>query len=586
MKEDTTPLRRLLKYMQAKRSDVLLATVYSILNKLFDIAPPLLIGMTVDVVVKGEKSFVAGFGFTEMMDQIFAIAALTIVVWVLESYFEYLLKIKWRNLAQDIQSDLRIDTYDHVQRIELSYFENKSTGNLISIMNDDVNQLERFLNDGANSLIQVATTVVSIGLIFFYFSPVIAALSFLPVPIVLLGSYLFQKKIEQKYIDVRGQAGLLNSVLNNNLMGISTIKSYCAEKFELNRIKNESLKYVNSNYEAIKISSLFSPLIRMVILCGFLVTMILGAYYVKNGELEIGSYSVLIFLTQRLLWPLTALGQTYDLFQRAMASSNRIFDLMETPLGIIDGTKEIGIIKGNVEFKNLSFSYEETQVLKEVSIKVESGKTIAIVGATGSGKSTLVKLLLRFYDVNKGNITIDGNDIKEISQNSLRKLISYVGQDNYLFHGTVKENIAYADESIDMSAIIDAAKMAEAHEFINLLPNGYETLVGERGQKLSGGQRQRISIARAILKNSPIFVFDEATSAVDNETEAAIQRSLERITKTKTTLVIAHRLSTIRHADCIYVLDSGEIKESGSHEELLALNGLYNGLWNVQTGSV
>lgn len=585
MKEETAPFKRLLKYMQAKHRDVLLATVYSILNKIFDIAPPLLIGMTVDVVVKNEKSFVAKLGYTEMMDQILIIALLTIVVWVLESFFEFLLKIKWRNLAQDIQSDLRIDTYDHVQKIELSYFENKSTGNLISIMNDDVNQLERFLNDGANSLIQVVTTVVSIGIIFFYFSPVIAALSFIPVPIVLLGSYLFQKKIEAKYINVRGQAGLLNSVLNNNLLGISTIKSYCAEKFELNRVMTESLKYVHSNYEAIKISSLFSPLIRMVILCGFLITMVLGAYYVKTGELEVGSYSVLIFLTQRLLWPLTALGQTYDLFQRAMASANRIFDLMETPLGIVDGKEELGPIQGNVNFENLDFSYEETKVLKNISIKVESGKTIAIVGATGSGKSTLVKLLLRFYEIDSGMISIDGINIQDTSQNSLRKEISYVGQDNYLFHGTVKENIAYAEQSFDMDSIIKAAKMAEAHEFIDQLPNGYDTLVGERGQKLSGGQRQRISIARAILKNSPIFVFDEATSAVDNETEAAIQRSLDRITKTKTTIVIAHRLSTVRHADCIYVLDSGEVKESGNHEHLLNQKGIYHGLWNVQTGN-
>jgi ATP-binding cassette subfamily B protein len=586
LKEDTTPLKRLLSYMQAKHRDVLLATIYSVLNKIFDIAPPLLIGMTVDVVVKGEQSFVASFGYTEMMSQIYAIAVLTVIVWVLESYFEYLLKVKWRNLAQDIQSDLRLDTYEHVQNIELSYFENKSTGNLISIMNDDVNQLERFLNDGANSLIQVATTVVSIGIIFFYFSPTIALLSFVPVPIVLFGSYFFQKKIEARYIEVRGQAGLLNSVLNNNLLGISTIKSYCAEKFELERIKKESINYVDANYDAIKISSLFSPLIRMVILCGFLLTMILGAFYVKSGVLEIGSYSVLIFLTQRLLWPLTSLGQTYDLFQRAMASANRIFDLLETSLGIKDGEKKFENLSGEVEFKNISFEYESNQpVLNELNIKVAKGKTIAIVGATGSGKSTLVKLLLRFYEVSSGEILIDGTNIKDVTQQSLRDHISYVGQDNYLFHGTIKENIAYARTSVTDGELVAAAKMAEVHEFITSLPNGYETIVGERGQKLSGGQRQRISIARAILKDSEIFVFDEATSAVDNETEAAIQRSLDRITKMKTTIVIAHRLSTIRHADCIYVLDSGSILECGEHDELISKEGLYHKLWNVQTGN-
>ncbi|CBW27377.1 ABC transporter ATP-binding protein [Halobacteriovorax marinus SJ] len=585
MKEETTPLKRLLKYMKARRGTVWLATIYSILNKIFDIAPPLLIGMTVDVVVKKEDSFVAGFGFHTMMEQIYAIAGLTIVVWVLESFFEYLLKVKWRGLAQNVQNDLRLDTYNHVQKLELSYFENKSTGNLISIMNDDVNQLERFLDDGANSLIQVATTVISIGIIFFYFSPLIAALSFLPVPMVLFGSYFFQKRIEKRYRSVRDNAGLLNSILNNNLAGIATIKSYCAEVFEAKRIKEQSTSYAMANFSAIKLSSLFSPLIRMVILCGFLMTMIVGANKVQSGALEIGSYSVLIFLTQRLLWPLTSLGQTYDLFQRAMASANRIFDLMETPLGIKDGDAISDEEVESIHFNNISFAYEEGfNVLNGIDIKVDSGKTIAIVGSTGSGKSTLVKLLLRFYDCTKGAIELGSHRLTEISQQDLRKKISYVGQDNYLFHGTVEENIAYGIENANREEIIKAAKTAEAHEFIMSLPNGYQTLVGERGQKLSGGQRQRISIARAVMKNSPIFIFDEATSAVDNETEAAIQRSLNKITNEKTTIMIAHRLSTIRHAHQIYVLEKGVVTENGTHEELLAKGGMYKSLWSVQTG--
>lgn len=571
--------------MQARRQDVWLASIYSVLNKIFDIAPPLLIGMTVDVVVKKEDSFVAGFGFKTMMEQIYAIAALTIAVWVLESFFEYLLKVKWRGLAQNVQNDLRLDTYTHVQKLELSYFENKSTGNLISIMNDDVNQLERFLDDGANSLIQVATTVISIGIIFFYFSPLIAALSFLPVPLVLFGSYFFQKRIEKLYRNVRDNAGLLNSILNNNLAGIATIKSYCAEKFEISRIKDQSTNYAEANFSAIRLSSLFSPLIRMVILCGFLMTMIVGAHKVQTGYLEIGSYSVLIFLTQRLLWPLTSLGQTYDLFQRAMASANRIFDLMETPLGIQDGTMMASDKVGDVYFSNVTFAYEEGfEVLNNIDIKVESGKTIAIVGSTGSGKSTLVKLLLRFYDCSKGFISLGDNKVTDISQEDLRRNISYVGQDNYLFHGTVEENIAYGLTDVSTESVIEAAKMAEAHEFIMSLPMKYKTIVGERGQKLSGGQRQRISIARAVMKNSPVFIFDEATSAVDNETEAAIQRSLDKITNEKTTIVIAHRLSTIRHAHQIYVLESGSVKEKGTHEELLMMNGLYKNLWSVQTG--
>jgi ATP-binding cassette subfamily B protein len=296
----------------------------------------------------------------------------------------------------------------------------------------------------------------------------------------------------------------------------------------------------------------------------------------------------MVFLTQRLLWPLTRLGETFDLFQRAMASTNRVLDLLAVRPEITGGptSLETSSIEGHLTFDAVDFSYVDGYpVLASVDIDMPAGHTTAIVGATGAGKTTIIKLLLRFYDPTDGRVTLDGHDLSDLDLGDLRRAIGLVSQDVFLFHGTVHENIAYARPDAQMEDVIAAARVAEAHEFIESLPQGYATIVGERGQKLSGGQRQRLSIARAILADPPVLILDEATSSVDNETEAAIQRSLERISVDRTTIVIAHRLSTIRHADSIYVLESGQVAERGTHEDLIAADGLYASLWKVQTGA-
>lgn len=581
------PLAKLWSHFQNKQNQVVVAASYSVLNKIFDIAPPLLIGMAVDTVVKKESSFLGSLGVENTTHQLYWLAFLTFVIWAFESFFEFLFKVKWRHLAQEVQHDLRMESYDHLQRMHISFFENQNTGNLTTVLNDDINQLERFLDVGANDIIQMLTTVITIGSIFFFISPTIAIFSFLPIPFILLGSFYFQHKIAPRYTAVRNEAGLLASMLTNNLSGMMTIKSYVAQLFEKSRLEKQSLNYAASNKGAIVLSSSFSPLIRMVILCGFLFTMVLGGMQVFEGTLEVGFYSTMIFLVQRLLWPLTRLGEIFDLYQRAMASTKRVLNLLQTPIRIDDGKKKIerNELKGNIKFNDVSFRYDTgPTILKNISINISAGKTIALVGTTGSGKSTLLKLLMRFYDVTEGDISVDDFSIRELSQDSLRSLIGFVSQDTYLFHGTVRDNILYGSFDKNQEELESAAKMAEAHEFILNLPEGYDTIVGERGQKLSGGQRQRISIARALIKNPPLFLFDEATSAVDNETEAAIQRSIENITRERTTMMVAHRLSTIKHADTIYVLDGGEIVEEGSHQKLLDKNGIYAALWNVQTG--
>lgn len=580
-----SPFTRLLEYARPYRGTALQASVYSVLNKLFDLAPPALIGIAVEVVVKQEQSFLAAWGLVSVRSQLVAIALASAVIWGLESVFEYAYQWVWRNLAQSIQHDLRQDTYHHVQSLEMSYFEDRGTGELMSILNDDINQLERFLNSGANEVLQVITTVVVVAISFFALSPAVAGLAMLPIPFILAGSIAFQRRLAPRYGDVRDRVGWLNSQLSNNLGGIATIKSFVAEQFELDRVASLSDGYRLSNRRAIALSAAFVPLIRLVIFAGFIATLIVGGLEVTAGTLAVGSYGTMVFLTQRLLWPLTRLGETLDLYQRATASTRRIFQLLDTPEITPTGDRILEPLAGAIAFDHVHFAYRDrAPLLTQFSLHVPSGQTIAVVGPTGSGKSTLVKLLLRLYETTSGQITIDGVDIRDLDLHHLRRAIGWVSQDVFLFHGTVAENIRYGSFAASRERIQEAAVLAEADEFIRDLPQGYDTIIGERGQKLSGGQRQRLAIARAILKDPPILILDEATSAVDNETEAAIQRSLDVITAHRTTIVIAHRLSTVRNADCIYVMQNGSIIECGTHDQLVAESRLYADLWRVQTG--
>ena len=467
----------------------------------------------------------------------------------------------------------------------MGWFDERQKGDVLAILNDDINQLERFLDKGANDLLQVSTTVIVVGAVFLFISWEVAMLAILPIPLIVWGSFKYQRSLEPKYAEVRDAAGKMNALLENDLSGMSTIQSFTSEDIEVARVGALSEAYRQANKKAIRLSAAFTPLIRMAILCGFTATLLLGGWYTLEGVLAVGAYSVLVFMTQRLLWPLTRLGETFDLYQRAMASFNRIFSLKNETSDIGNGKIEFKKLEKNIELRDVSFSYvEDFNVLNNVNLTINAGQTTAIVGSTGSGKSTLIKLLLRLYEINNGSISYDSNSLKDIELSSLREKIGLVSQDVFLFEGTVIENIAYGDLNASESEVWNAAQKSEADEFINNLPQKEKTIVGERGQKLSGGQRQRISIARAILKNPEILILDEATSSVDNETEAAIQRSLDILKKDRTVIVIAHRLSTVRNADIIYVLENGSVVESGNHESLLNIEGVYSKLWSVQTG--
>ena len=581
------PIIRLYLNLSKEKNILFFAFLSSVINRILDLAPPVIIGLAVDIVVKEQNSWIASFGISDVPNQLIFLAFITGFIWSSESIFQYLYAVLWRNLAQISQHKLRIKAYEHIQKLDMHFFETDNTGRLLSILNDDINQLERFLDHGANEIIQLLVSVILIGGTIILAAPFIALFAFAPIPIILIGSIKFQRKLGPKYKDVRKKAGLLASRLNNNLGGILTIKSFATENWELKRLSRESYAYQKSNKSAIKLSSAFIPLIRFAILFAFVAILLIGGFQVWDGILSVGTYSFLVFITQRLLWPLTTLGHVLDEFQRSMASVNRVIDLIDTPINIIDGNKRINIqkIRGEVNFKNIYFNYPKRKsTLNNINIKIPNNKTLGIVGLTGSGKSTIIKLLLRIYEANKGLITIDNIPINEFRLKDLRRSISLVSQETYLFQGTILENISYGSNKANFEDISEAAKIAEAHNFITRLPEGYKTLVGERGQKLSGGQRQRIALARAILKNAPILILDEATASVDNETEMLIQRSLSKIKQKTTTIVIAHRLSTIKNADNIIVIERGKIIEEGRHDFLLKKNGIYSELWKVQAG--
>ena len=580
------PLARLIFQLREYRGTIILASICSILNKFWDLAPPVLIGIAVDVVALREESFLGELGWSDPRDQFLILVALTVVIWVLESLFEYFYAVLWRNLAQTAQHELRMSAYQHIQDLEMRWFSQQTTGGLMAIMNDDVNQLERFLDQGATDLLQVATTVVVVGGIMFLISPEVAILAIIPVPVIVIGSFMFQRRIGERYTRVREEVADLNSLLNNNLSGITTIKSFTAEKREIERVREASETYLKANQSAITLSASFVPLIRMAILFAFTANMLVGGWMALDGRLSIGAYSVIVFITQRLLWPLTRLGQTFDLYQRAMASTTRVLDLLDTDIGIVEGDVTIQKISGDIEFKDLTFSYHgRSPVYEGLSLAIKPGETLGIVGSTGAGKTTLMNLLMRLHDPQSGHVKLDGVDVKDLTLNCLRGSIALVSQNTTLFPGSVRENILYGRPDANQEELINSAEVAEAIEFIESLPDGWETDVGEDGHRLSGGQRQRLAIARAVLKDAPILVLDEATSNVDNETEAALQRSIEKLSINRTTIIIAHRLSTVRNADRIAVLDNGKISEMGSHDELIEASGLYSRLWAVQTGA-
>jgi ATP-binding cassette subfamily B protein len=580
-------MRRLFSYLGSMRGRLSVSVGFSVVNKVFDLAPPILVAWLIDSVTGNAPAWMSGFGLTEMFPQIVFVAILTVLIFGVESLSQWGYAYGFMTIAQDAQHRLRVDAYSRMQSREIRFFEEQRLGQTLAMLNDDVNQLERFLNNAFNEIVQLCVLVLFAGAVLFSISPGLAALGMLPLPIIVLGSLKFSRILEPRYRKVRASVGDVASRLENNIGGMTVIKSFTAERYEADRVESASEGYRKANYDAIKLTAIFVPIIRMGIALGFAAIIILGGWFVMRETLTAGELVLFCMMIQRLLWPLTRLGQTFDEYQRAKASARRIFGLLDTPSTVRDPEHPARMerARGDVRFDKVFFRYgDRAPVLNGLSLTIRAGEMVGIAGTTGAGKSTLVKLLLRLYDVNEGAIRIDGIDVRELSQHDLRQQIALVSQDVFLFHGTIRENIAYPGIDVPVEQVIEASGHAQLHDFVASLPEGYETLVGERGIKLSGGQRQRLSIARALLKNAPILVLDEATSSVDTETERMIQQNLEELTAGRTALVIAHRLSTIRKADRIVVIRDGQVEEEGSHDELVTHGGTYSDLWAVQSG--
>jgi len=583
---------RLFRYLSPYRARLAGALASSVANKLLDMMPPLLVGWVVDSLRGQAPGWIARLaGTSDPWRLAVVLSSLAVVIFVFESLFQWLYQAGFMTLAQRVQHDLRMDAYERIQAREIAFFEEHRLGEVLAMLNDDVNQLERFLNSGFNELVQLVVLFLFAGVVMFSTSWELSLVGMAPIPVIVWSGLLYQRKVSPRYRRVRAAVGNLASRLENNIAGILVIQSFTAEAFESGRVRRESDEYRDANFAAIRLSAIYTPLIRLAIVAGFAGVLLLGSYWVLNGSRRITAGELVLFamLTERLLWPLTRLGTTLDDYERAKASARRTFGLLDTEPAIEDPERPAPLarVRGEVVFDRVGFTYSRGDaVLRDVSFRVAPGETLGIAGPTGAGKSTLIKLILRLYDATSGAVRIDGFDVRELRLADLRRAIALVSQDVYLFHGTIRENIAYVRADVPLAEVVRAARLAQLHDFVAGLPDGYDTLVGERGVKLSGGQRQRLSIARAIVKDAPILILDEATSAVDTETERAIQQSLRKLTSGRTALVIAHRLSTIRHADRILVLRDGRVAEEGHHDDLVARGGTYADLWHIQSGEL
>ncbi|WP_256298030.1 ABC transporter ATP-binding protein [Haloarchaeobius salinus] len=597
------PMKRLfLEYGSDNKLAFVVGLLSSIVARLLDLLPPVLLGIALDATFRDSRPFALGpiplYEYAPAAeDQVVLASGIIAFAFFGGAAFHWTRNWGWNSFAQHIQHEVRTDTYDKMQRLNMDFFADKQTGEMMSILSNDVNRLERFLNDGMNSAFRLSVMVLGIAGILFYYNWQLAFITLVVVPLIGLTTYKFVSIIQPKYADVRSSVGQMNSRLENNLGGVQVIKTYNTEDFESDRVDDVSQDYYDANWDAINTRIKFFPALRVLAGVGFVITFLVGGLWVYSGEgpwfltgtLSEGEFVVFILLSQRFIWPMAQFGQIINMYQRARASSERIFGLMDEPSRIAEDpdAEDLVVEDGNVTYDDVTFGYDEAEtIVEDINFDVDGGETLALVGPTGAGKSTVLKLLLRMYDVDEGAIEIDGQDLRDVTIPSLRQHIGYVSQDTFLFYGTVEENITYGSFDADREDVVEAAKMAEAHEFIQNLPDGYDTEVGERGVKLSGGQRQRISIARAILKDPAILVLDEATSDVDTETEMLIQRSIDELAEDRTTFAIAHRLSTIKDADQILVLEDGRIAERGTHEELLGNDDLYAHLWGVQAGEI
>jgi ATP-binding cassette subfamily B protein len=512
-------------------------------------------------------------------------AAILFIAYAIQGLSQYIRSYYTHLAAWNFVSDMRIRVYDHLQKLSLKYYHDKQTGQLMSRTTNDTANLETLIAHAAPDLIINILILIGVTIILFSINIILAFLSLATVPFLVIATRQFAIKVLPSFKHAQQTLAEFNATLHDNLSGIKEIQVFNQQKREKKRIEHKSVSHSTAILKALKMSAIYHPVIQFFNNIGTVLVIGYGGVLAYAGRVPVEDIVAFVLYLSMFYQPINTLGRINEDLQNALAGAHRIFEVLDEEPDVKESLNaiELGRAKGKIQFDNVSFNYlPGTKVLKNISLNINPGEMIALVGPTGVGKTTLISLMARFYDAASGSVKIDGYDIKDISLRSLRDNISIVLQDVFLFNGTVAENIAYGSENACMEDIVHAAKVAHAHEFIECLENGYDTIIGERGIKLSGGQKQRLSIARAVLRNTPILIMDEATASVDVETEQLIHQAIDSVIKDRTTIIIAHRLSSVKKADKIIVLNDGCIEEMGTHQQLLEKGGLYSHLCSIQ----
>ncbi|HOK64599.1 MAG TPA: ABC transporter ATP-binding protein [Bacillota bacterium] len=567
-------LRRLLKFVAPYWKRYALALVFLLAISGLNLLQPMVIGWVVDGVLAAEKYdllLYAGLA-------IFGMAAVKGII-------QYLQRFNMAYAGQKVVFDIRNTLYRHLQQLSYSFYDQAQTGQLMSRVTSDVNAVQRFLSNG---IVQIVSTVVSFSatlILMLSLNWKLTLISMVTVPLLLWRVKIYSTKVRPMFAQIQEQVAVVNTRIQENIAGQRVVKAFARKEYELEKFERDNMELLQRSIRAERLSAINWSLMRLLTETSLALILWYGGRQVISFELSLGTLISFNMLLGQLLGPIRSLGWIVSMVQRTIASGERIFEILDTEADVRDkpGAKPIGEIEGRVTFDNVSFAYDGVNmVLKNINLDVAPGETVAILGGTGSGKSTLIMLIPRFYDPTEGRILIDGIDIRDVTLESLRRQIGIVTQETFLFSASIRDNIAYGKPEATDEEIIEAAKAAHIHDFIMSLPDGYDTIIGERGVGLSGGQKQRVAIARALLMDARILLLDESTSSVDVETEMQIQQAFSRLLKDRTAFIIAQRLSTVRDADRIVVLDNGTIVEEGTHEELLELGGIYTAIYNLQ----
>ncbi len=583
------PLKRLMERTARHRPLVNKLVVSAFFNRLLDSSPPLLIGTGLDIVTRGRSTVMTWLGFRSVTSQLLGLGGVGLAVWGANAMLHYMHRRAAADLANIVRHELRNDVYAQLQRLDVAQIEARDVSAWISLIEGDLSRIHGFIKDGGDPIVTIAANSVALAGTAFTVSPRFALAQLALVPPVIVASKELLGPLRERLLIAHDDSERLSALIHGNVSNLTTIKGFGTAEDETERVAQAGEQHLKTATSADALGASYVPVLMTIIGSGFMATLVYGGMLVKRGALAPGAYNVVGTTQLRMLASIGHFGASLQGLQRTNVSLERVFRVldMEPTISSPADAVPFSTVARGIEFDRVSFGYDaDRRVLHDISLTFPAGKTVGIVGSSGAGKSTILKLLLRFYDVNAGAVRYDGVDVRDLRLDDLHHHIAMVSQELAVFAGTVRDNIAYARPDAPDADVRRAAEIAEAHDFIQGLPDGYDTLIGPGGHGLSAGQRQRLAIARVVLADRPILLFDEATSSLDYQTEAAVRRSLQQATAGRTTVMVAHRLSTIRHSDLIYVLEEGRVVERGRHDDLLAADGVYAAMWKVQTGEI